>query len=516
MKKLVTMREALADKALLADALPGKSWAAWRVLLIAACGEKLTASERKVFRRLTARKREPGCMVETLLVVAGRRSGKSRATAVLETYLATCCDWSDCLSIGERGLALCIAPSSRQAEVSFGYSAGLIDHVPLLSGLVVNRTANVLSLQRGIDIEVQAASPRYGRGMTAISVRLDETAYFRSNDGAATSDSELMIAMQPSLSSTAGMMILTSSPSQMEGVVYQLHKRHFGADGDDKILVVQSDSIGLNPSLRKSVIARAYETDPVAAASEYGGEFRAGLSNYLERSIVEKCVEPGVTQRQKLPFITHMAFVDVSGGSGQNSYTCCIGHLQKHQGQDVCVIDCLFEAKPPLNPDETTKTVAELLRSYNVNFVMADSYASQWPVSAFSKYGIGFQASPLTKSELYLHSLPLWVSGRVLMIDNVRAVDQLCGLKRKLGQGGREIIDHPKGGHDDLANVVSGVLWRLTPPVPRQVIVSPVIVRGSRVCFGDFGSGYGYSGASARNPAHGLPQDGRDSWGRFR
>jgi hypothetical protein len=32
MKKLVTMREALRDRHLLADALPGPSWSAWRVV----------------------------------------------------------------------------------------------------------------------------------------------------------------------------------------------------------------------------------------------------------------------------------------------------------------------------------------------------------------------------------------------------------------------------------------------------------------------------------------------------
>ena len=81
MKKLVTMREALRDRHLLGDALPGDSWSAWRVLLIAACGEALTDAERVTFKALTGREREPGAMIETLLVVARRRSGKTKAMA---------------------------------------------------------------------------------------------------------------------------------------------------------------------------------------------------------------------------------------------------------------------------------------------------------------------------------------------------------------------------------------------------------------------------------------------------
>ena len=49
MKKLATMRDALADPALLGDALPGDSWFGWRTLLIASMGEpwdrKIVGSE---------------------------------------------------------------------------------------------------------------------------------------------------------------------------------------------------------------------------------------------------------------------------------------------------------------------------------------------------------------------------------------------------------------------------------------------------------------------------------------
>jgi hypothetical protein len=107
MKKLVSMREALADPHLLGDALPGDSWSAWRTLLIASVGEPLTDDERQTFKALTGREREPGEMVEMVLAVAGRRSGKTKAMAVLSIYLATLCDWS-----GEKGWSKA-APSIR-------------------------------------------------------------------------------------------------------------------------------------------------------------------------------------------------------------------------------------------------------------------------------------------------------------------------------------------------------------------------------------------------------------------
>ena len=79
MKKLFSMRDALNDPLLLAAALPGESWASWRTLLIAAVGEELSADERLIFKAFTGREHEPGKMIDTMLTVSGRRSGKTTA-----------------------------------------------------------------------------------------------------------------------------------------------------------------------------------------------------------------------------------------------------------------------------------------------------------------------------------------------------------------------------------------------------------------------------------------------------
>ena len=79
MKASITIRKALSDKSLLGKVLAGPSWAAWRVLLIAAMGEPLTEEERETFTTLTGRKCEPLRRVDELVAVVGRRGGKSRA-----------------------------------------------------------------------------------------------------------------------------------------------------------------------------------------------------------------------------------------------------------------------------------------------------------------------------------------------------------------------------------------------------------------------------------------------------
>src|SRR5262249_44065182 len=81
-------------------------------------------------------------------------------------------------------------------------------------------------------------------------------------------------------------------------------------------------------------------------------------------------------------------------------------------------------------------------------------------------HGIRYKVCPLSTSEIYMHALPSWTSGTVCLHDNVEPlVRQLIGLKRRIGQSGRETIDHAKSSHahDDIAVAVSGVIYQATP-----------------------------------------------------
>jgi hypothetical protein len=81
------MRAALSDPDLFGGVFAGESWAAWRVLLIAAMGEALTQAERVVFEMLTGRPTEPGERVDELWAVIGRRGGKTRSVAILAAFI---------------------------------------------------------------------------------------------------------------------------------------------------------------------------------------------------------------------------------------------------------------------------------------------------------------------------------------------------------------------------------------------------------------------------------------------
>ena len=54
--------------------------------------------------------------------------------------------------------------------------------------------------------------------------------------------------------------------------------------------------------------------------------------------------------------------------------------------------------------------------------------------------------------------LPLLNSTAADLLEHDKLVTQLISLERRTSRGGKDSIDHPPGGHDDVANAVAGAL----------------------------------------------------------
>jgi len=95
--------------------------------------------------------------------------------------------------------------------------------------------------------------------------------------------------------------------------------------------------------------------------------------------------------------------------------------------------------------------------------VTGDRYGGEWPREQFRKRGIAYRISEQSKSELYVELLPHINSRRVELLDHQRLFQQLIRLERRTGRGtGRDVVDHPRGEHDDLANSAAGALLTVT------------------------------------------------------
>src|SRR6516225_2875629 len=197
MKPKISMRKALSDPKVLGRALLAPSWFGWRVLLIAAAGEKLTSKERIEFKRLTGREREPGCLCRELICIFGRRAGKTLALAVFDIWLAALCDHRDVLAPGETGIALVISCDQHAATVTLNYIDGILRSSRVLSQMIANRTADAIELTSNIRLEVRPCNKISGRGITCISIIAEEVAHWFTAVDFANPDTEVLGSVRP-------------------------------------------------------------------------------------------------------------------------------------------------------------------------------------------------------------------------------------------------------------------------------------------------------------------------------
>ena len=401
MKKIVTMRRALEDPAYFGgpEMMGGESWAGWRSILLAIVGEPLTPAELATFQALTGRDASPVQPVSEFWGIIGRRGGKSRAMGTLAAYLSGCIDHRGVLAPGQRGRLPIIAMSKDQADEVFNYILGAFEHSVALRPLIEKPLDRTLSLTSKIDIQVRALSFRSLRGATNIGVIADEIAYWRS-DESANPDAEIIGALRPSLATTKGPLIGISSPYAKRGVLWQAFVKDYGPEGRASRLVAKAPTLALNPDIDPDFLADQYADDPVAAAAEYGAEWRDDISAFISADVVNRVTIQNRTEIPPEAGINCTAFVDVGGGTGGDSYTAAIAHTRPMEGsRETCaVLDLLFEVKPPYSPDEVTATLCEILKRYRIRSVVGDNYGGAWPRERFAHNGIKYE--PASKQNI--------------------------------------------------------------------------------------------------------------------
>jgi hypothetical protein len=404
---------------------------------------------RKVFARLD------NPTVREFYGIIGRGAGKSRIVSVLACYFAS----REYRRVpGESIYIGVFAPDRKQAGLTFRYILGLLRSVPALNALITDESKDSVELSNGIIIEVITASIAAPRGRAYALVIVEEAA-FLPTDVSANPDVELLRAVRPALARVPGsLLVVVSSPYARRGVLWSAWQRyHNQPDGD--VVLVQADTLSLNPTFDARAIDRAYADDPTSASAEYGAQFRSDVETYVQREAIEAVV---VSNRLELPRTSNLQyrqFLDFAGGGiGGDSATQAIAHLETLDGRAIAVLDLLREVRPPFSPETVCSEFAATSRSYGLTTAIADRWAGQFPVEQMRKLGITVTPSDKSKSDIYRDLLPMVNSGGCELLDHPRLISQLASLERRTARGGKDSIDHAPGGHDDVINAAAGAL----------------------------------------------------------
>jgi hypothetical protein len=442
-----------------ADWFAGQSWARWRAILKAAYALPMTDAEIDLFREVAERE-PPSKRVRELWVVGGRRGAKSAISSLVVAFASTQFDGRrrqiggitlPALRRGERATALCFGVDRDTARIVLRYVQSYFSDIPELKPMVTRETRDGFELANGVDILIGTTDFRSVRGRAVLCCVMDEVAFFK-DENSASPDTELYNAVTPGMLTLKdqAMLVAISTPHKKSGLLWNKFSESFGKD-DSNVLVVKATTLQLNPTVDAETIAAEIAANPELKKAEYLCEWRTDISSFIGSEIYDAAVVRGRTVISPPEAAQCVGFVDVSGGVS-DSHTCAVAFPDG----TAAVLAAVRELKTS-DTDAVVAEFATLLRSYGVSQARADRYGAQWVVDAFKRQGIELIKSPYTRSEIYGNFSPMLNSGQVRLLDNKRLRSQVLALERRTIRGtGRDQIDHPRAGEDDLANSAAG------------------------------------------------------------
>lgn len=457
MKKPVDFIQAFTDRKLIGAAIRGDldSWSSWITCHKVMYGLPLDESEAALYYQCTGRTTPPTGPFYTAFLVVGRRGRKTFMSACDAAYNALFVDWRPYLGPGERVYIVIVAVDRGQCRVFMDYLKGILQSSPLLKKHVKKIREETVELDTGVTIEIFTASFRSSRGRSICLFIAEETAFWRTDDGSANPDVAIFNAIRPSLLTLPGSrLIAISTPYAKQGILWETYKEHWGKNESDTLVWV-APSLLMNSNLDARKIEAEIARDPAANSSEYLALWRDDLTDFLTVADIEQCIVSGrCGDLPYTPGCAYVAFTDASGGTGNDEFCLSIG---SNHGKGKLIIDVLRASKEK-DVYAVCDGYAAVARQYGCQKIYGDRYAASWTAKRFEEGGLEYVPSEWSKSDLYIESLPILRSGRVELPEDHVLINQFRSLLRRSNPSGRDSIDHPRGGRDDRANVVSGCI----------------------------------------------------------
>ena len=429
---------------------------AQETVLRVAYGLPLSSEQLDLYRRCTGRQgRPPEAGFGEVTVIAGARSGKdSRIAAPVVCYEALCGGHEKLLARGERAIIPLVAQDLRATRVAFGYVRDYLTGSPLLSSMVAEVRNLEIALINGVTILCFPSTRRSLRGWSIPAAVMDELAFFRL-EGQADSDAEIQASIRRGmLSFPRPRLMKVSTPYMKSGVLYEDFRAAYGQNDPDR-LVWKAPSALMNTSLKQARLERERRLDPHRFAREYEAEFAEDIDAFLPSVWVDDAVVAGRHELAPQAGVRYCGAVDVSG-AGADAFTLAVAHIEGTSDERLIVQDVMrgwgSNSRRRINLESVVSDCAAILTRYRISEVVGDRYAAGWVREAYQRQGIKYIDAKMTKADAYLECEPLFAQGIIELLDEPTLVRELKLLESRPRAGGKTLVDHPRGGHDDHAN----------------------------------------------------------------
>jgi hypothetical protein len=428
------------------------------VVLRAAYGLPLSPAQRAIYLHITGRTQYPvGHVYQELTVVAGARSGKdSRIATPIAIYEALWGGHEQRLHRGEQGIIAIVAQDRDATGVAFNYIKGAVLGSPYLRSMLAGEPLSTeLAFTNGIKVVTFPSSLRSLRAWSICVGICDELAFFKF-EGGANSDAEIISSIRRGQVSFGehAKLIKISTPFAKEGVLFDDFEAAYGKNDPD-LLVVRAPTREMNPTIATRTLDREKRRDPKRYAREYEAIFADNVEAFIPQPLIDQAIQAGRTAIEAQSGRVYFGAIDASGG-GACAFTLNICMLDERDYGGFAVVECQSRGwdrskTQALDLEGTVREAASIFTGYGCYTVMSDRYSAGWVTQAFARHGISLLPAA-DKSATYAELEPLFVAGRIQLLDHPVKNRELGLLERRPRPGGKPLISPPRGSHDDYAN----------------------------------------------------------------
>lgn len=452
-----------------------------------------------------------------LLLVCGRRSGKTFIASVISSYEAYKLILKGNpqehykLPQGEEIRIVNIASTTDQALILAKATQNRILNskwfIPYIEGKNMSeirlRTKHDLELYKqeirihGKPLDPHAslkiiALPCTARGIRGGSIIvgiLDEVAHYIDNDGN-RSGGQIYEALTPSVATFGldGKIICISSPYIKAGIFYDLVLDAIGREGeegDKNKAMFRIPTWEMNETITFEFLETERKRNPETFDSEFGAEFSSVISGFFKYpEKIDLCItREDETSRPEGNFAHYIA-VDASASS--NGYALAMVHVEqrekikeingveKKEKKSVVVLDKWkvwnlkdpeFLGLPYIDEEVILDYIDILMQKFRISKIAYDQFDSTHAVLKFVKAGVNAVKTPFSRqynTKIYKNLRDLVYDERLDLFNHELGKKELKNLQEKRVGKKQFIVEAPTQGEittDDLADVLANASY---------------------------------------------------------
>ncbi len=386
-----------------------------------------------------------------VLIVAGRRGGKSETIARLATFECVYGGHEVALAPGQVGLFAVISPTKEQSQEILNFARGLAS-LSAVKRHVQSITTRGVLFRNGLEIRVVVCDDVAVSGPTLVGCVADEFAKWPGQESG-TPDTAILKSLRPALAPLRGApprrFIGITSAFLDEGVAYETDTACYGVEGAPT-LVMRGTTEQFNPNISAGWLA-GERKDLSAFEREYLSIWKSGITTgWFGDENISQCIETG---RQRSTFRAGFEYVAaIDAAFRVDTFALAIGH---GEADGFARLDRVCAWTPtsgaPLNVDETIGNVCRVMKGYGLTTALADQFSIAPLAALFRQRGVHLREiawTPKSKPERFWRVRDGLAAKTISLVDDGPTIREFRAIQQRVLRTGGEQFE-AKRGHDD-------------------------------------------------------------------